>query len=209
MKVTNTHHNKQNYLCCNLLKIATKYPKAIKAPGASTKSVIPKSSGKKETENILPDPRNSRAIPNAVSANVKPKPIPTPSKSEEITLFFAANASALPNTIQFTTMRGIKIPKLSAKAGKYAFITISTMVTKVAITTIKAGIRTKSGIKFFNSEITMFEHIRTNIVANPMLMPLIAELVVASVGHIPSKRTNTGLSLIIPLINILIFLFIV
>ncbi len=61
-------------------------------------------------------------------------------------------------------------------------------------------------MKFFSNETTKLEHTSTNIVASPILIPFIAELVVASVGHIPSRSTNTGLSFIIPLINILIFL---
>lgn len=196
------------YFRCSLLKIATRYPNAIKAPGASTKRVIPKLSGNTETENILPEPKNSLVAPSAVNANVNPNPIPIPSNRDDTSLFFAAKASALPNTIQFTTISGIKIPKLSARAGKYAFITISTIVTKVAITTIKAGIRTRSGMKFLKMEMTIFEQINTNIVANPILIPLIAELVVANAGHIPNNKTKTGLSLITPLINILIFFLI-
>ena len=60
-----------------------------------------------------------------------------------------------------------------------------------------------SGVRFFISDITKLEHISTNIVANPIDNPLIADVVVASVGHIPNKRTNVGFSLTTPLINIL------
>ena len=88
----------------------------MNAPGARIKSVAPKLSGKREKENILPEPKNSRRSPSNVSAIVKPNPIPIPSKTEDKALFFAAKASALPNTIQFTTIRGINIPKLSANA---------------------------------------------------------------------------------------------
>jgi hypothetical protein len=63
-----------------------------------------------------------------------------------------------------------------------------------------AGIRTLSGIKRAIAEITILERIRTNIVASPMLIPLIAEVVVANVGHIPRRRTNVGFSLIRPLV---------
>ena len=79
---------------------------------------------------------------------------------------------------------------------------ICTTVTNVAITTIYPGIRTKSGITFFKAEITIFEQINTNIVANPILMPLMAEEVVPKVGHIPNSNTNVGFSVMIPFINI-------
>ena len=53
-----------------------------------------------------------------------------------------------------------------------------------------------SGTTLRNMEIATLEHISTPIVASPMLMPFIAELVVPSVGHIPNNRTNIGLFLI-------------
>jgi hypothetical protein len=62
------------------------------------------------------------------------------------------------------------------------------------------GIRTLSGIYATIAEITIFERMRTNIVASPMLIPLMAEVVVAKVGHIPRRRTNVGFSLIRPLV---------
>jgi hypothetical protein len=49
------------------------------------------------------------------------------------------------------------------------------------------------------AEIVMLERMSTAIVANPMLMPLMAEVVVAKVGHIPNNRTKVGFSLKIPL----------
>jgi hypothetical protein len=49
---------------------------------------------------------------------------------------------------------------------------------------------------------TMFEHRSTNVVARPIDMPLRAELVVASVGHIPSTNTMVGFSLSKPLVNV-------
>jgi hypothetical protein len=57
-----------------------------------------------------------------------------------------------------------------------------------------------SGIRFFIKEITTFEQINTNMVASPMPIPLIADDVVPNVGHIPSRSTNVGFSLIIPFI---------
>ena len=49
---------------------------------------------------------------------------------------------------------------------------------------------------FFIKDITMFEHIKTNIVAKPMESPFIADVVVANVGHIPNRRTNVGFGII-------------
>jgi hypothetical protein len=50
------------------------------------------------------------------------------------------------------------------------------------------------------SEIAIFESTSTKRVARPMLIPLIADVVVAKVGHIPRRRTNVGFSLIRPLV---------
>jgi hypothetical protein len=44
------------------------------------------------------------------------------------------------------------------------------------------------------------EHISTNMVATPIPIPFMADVVVASVGHIPRRRTNVGFSLNIPFI---------
>jgi hypothetical protein len=65
-----------------------------------------------------------------------------------------------------------------------------------------------SGIRFFSSEITTFEHTSTNIVANPMDIPLIADVVVANVGHIPNTSANVGFSLNMPFSNVFDELFI-
>jgi hypothetical protein len=62
------------------------------------------------------------------------------------------------------------------------------------------GMRTLSGITGAISEIAIFESMRTNIVASPMLIPLMADVVVAKVGHIPRRRTKVGFSLIKPLV---------
>ena len=59
------------------------------------------------------------------------------------------------------------------------------IVTNVAITTIKQGIRTVSGITFLSREINRFAKISTAVVERPMPIPLIAEDVTARVGHIP------------------------
>jgi hypothetical protein len=57
-----------------------------------------------------------------------------------------------------------------------------------------------SGIYAAIAEITILESIRTNVVASPILIPLIADVVVAKVGHIPRRSTNVGFSLIKPLV---------
>jgi hypothetical protein len=57
-----------------------------------------------------------------------------------------------------------------------------------------------SGINEAIAEMTIFERMRTNIVASPMLIPFTAEVVVAKVGHIPRRSTKVGFSLIRPLV---------
>jgi hypothetical protein len=81
-------------------------------------------------------------------------------------------------------------------------MSISMMVTNEAMTTMKAGIRTLSGTMPLMSEITIFDMIRTTIVATPIPIPLIADDVTPRVGHIPKIRTNVGLSLSMPLVII-------
>ena len=49
------------------------------------------------------------------------------------------------------------------------------------------------------SEIAVLEQMSTNIVARPIASPLSAEVVVASVGHIPRRSTKVGFSVAIPL----------
>ena len=73
------------------------------------------------------------------------------------------------------------------------------MVTKAAITTTYAGIRTLSGIKSLMAAIATLEHISTNMVDSPIPIPLMAEVVVPNVGHMPNRRTKVGFSVIIPL----------
>ena len=78
------------------------------------------------------------------------------------------------------------------------------MVTKAAITTMNTGIRTLSGVMDFKHEITTLVQISTAIVASPIDIPFMAEVVVANVGHIPSIRTNVGFSLTMPFLIICI-----
>ncbi len=81
------------------------------------------------------------------------------------------------------------------------------MVTNDAMTTMNAGMRTLSGMKFLISEITRFDIINTAIVATPIPQPFMAEVVVPSVGHMPSISTKVGFSRTIPF-NIICNLFI-
>jgi hypothetical protein len=81
-------------------------------------------------------------------------------------------------------------------------MTSSTMVTNEAMITINDGILTLSGIKFLIRVTTMLEEKRTNVVASPIPRPLVAEDVTARVGQSPSNNTNTGLSLINPLVKL-------
>jgi hypothetical protein len=50
-------------------------------------------------------------------------------------------------------------------------------------------------------EITKLVQMSTAIVARPIDIPLIADVVVASVGHIPRRSTKVGFSLMIPFTN--------
>jgi hypothetical protein len=56
-------------------------------------------------------------------------------------------------------------------------------------------------MRFLSRAITMFEQMSTNVVANPIDIPLSADEVVPSVGHIPRRRTKVGFSLTRPLRN--------
>ena len=155
---------------------------------------------------IEPLPRISRTAPRTVKAKVNPMPIPSPSTMEDKILFLEAKASALPKTIQLTTISGINNPSASNRAGTYACMDSSTMVTKEAMITMKAGILTLSGIKFLIRETTRLLITSTKRVASPIPIPLIALVVVPSVGHKPRKRTNTGFSFINPFVRFFIWL---
>ena len=78
------------------------------------------------------------------------------------------------------------------------------MVTKAAMTTMKTGMRTLSGVRLLSSEMTTLVQMSTTIVASPIDSPLMADVVVARVGHMPSIRTNVGFSLTMPFLMILI-----
>ena len=74
------------------------------------------------------------------------------------------------------------------------------------MTTMNTGMRTMSGVIFLMQEITKLVQISTAIVAKPMDKPLMALVVVANVGHIPSNNTKVGFSLMSPFIKIFILL---
>ncbi len=58
----------------------------------------------------VPCPMISRNAPSTVKLSAIPNPIENPSQTEWSKLFFEANASARPITIQLVTISGIKIP---------------------------------------------------------------------------------------------------
>ena len=71
------------------------------------------------------------------------------------------------------------MPSVEDMDGRKALISRSMMVTKVAITTTKLGIRTFSGMIFRRSEITRLENTSTKVAASPMPKPLEAALEIA------------------------------
>ena len=73
------------------------------------------------------------------------------------------------------------------------------MVTNVQITTIKAGMRTWSGMNLRKREMAMLEHTSTNVAAAPMPRPFSALVVTARVGQVPSTRRKVGFSGMMPL----------
>ena len=83
-----------------------------------------------------PAPMISRTDAMRARAKVKPMPVPSPSARESTTPFLHANASARPRMMQFTTMRGMKMPSDSESAGRYACMSRSTAVTNVAMITM-------------------------------------------------------------------------
>ena len=102
----------------NRFMMAMRNPKEMNAPGGSTKSRILVLSGSNVVPKQEPAPNISRTAPSNVSAIAKPIPIPIPSKILAIGEFLQANASARPRMIQFTTIKGMKIPKLLSISGK-------------------------------------------------------------------------------------------
>ena len=140
---------------------------------------------KTENPSIVPLPKSSRTAPIIVSAPVKPSPILIPSSALGSGEFLAAKLSARARIMQLTTISGTNIPSDWESAGKYAFKSISIIDTNVAIITMYAAILILFGITFLTSEITKFEHIRTNVAERPIPIELLTEVVTAKVGHIP------------------------
>jgi len=116
-------------------------------------------------------------------------------------LCLEANASALPKTMQFTTISGTNIPRDFESAGKYAFMVSSTIVTKVAMMTIKQGILIFEGIKFLIEETIILDPKSTNVAATPMPNPFKTLVETARVGHNPRASLNVGFSIKIPFEN--------
>ena len=77
----------------------------------------------------------------------------------------------------------------------------STIVTKEATITINAGIRTRFGMMCRSSDMIALLSTSTAVVVSPMPSPFMADVVTASVGHIPSVRTKVGFSFTSPLKN--------
>ena len=73
---------------------------------------------------------------------------------------------------------------------------------------MNAGIRISSGIALRRREITRLEKIRTKVTARPMPIPLLAAVVIASVGHMPSTIRNVGFSSMMPFMKIFPYFFI-
>ena len=76
-----------------------------------------------------------------------------------------------------------------------------TTVTNPAMTVIKAGMRTLSGMTLRSREMTPLEHTSTKVVAAPMPMALEAAVVTARVAQQPSTSRSTGFSFTMPLVN--------
>ncbi len=66
---------------------------------------------------------------------------------------------------------------------------------------MKQDMRTCFGIQLRKLETRKLDPTSTKNVAIPIAIALIAELVTASIGHIPSTWAKTGLSRQIPLMN--------
>ena len=75
------------------------------------------------------------------------------------------------------------------------------MVTKVAMMMMKLVMRTSLGIHFRRLETRMLEQTSTKVVAEAIARLLMAVLVTASAGHMPSTAMKTGFSRQSPLTN--------
>ena len=66
----------------------------------------------------VPFPRSSLIEAISMSAPEKPMPMPSASKKDRNGLFLLAKLSALAKMMQFTTISGKKMPRLTYIAGK-------------------------------------------------------------------------------------------
>jgi len=66
---------------------------------------------------------------------------------------------------------------------------------------INVAIRTSLGINFLRREIIMLDITSVNITANPIVTPLIADVVTAKVGQVPKTIRRMGFSFQSPLRN--------
>ena len=76
-----------------------------------------KESGKRGSPAKEPEPKISRKDARRMREREKPMPFARPSREESIQLFFEAKLSARARIMQFTAIRGINIPKFSARRG--------------------------------------------------------------------------------------------
>jgi len=69
--------------------------------------------------------------------------------------------------------------------------------------TMNEAIRTWLGINRLSSETNRLEKTRTNVVASPIPMPLMPEVVTASVGHSPRTNRKGGMVCHSPLVKLI------
>jgi hypothetical protein len=74
-----------------------------------------------------------------------------------------------------------------------AFIARSTMVTIAATIRMKTGIRTSCVMRLRNTATSRLDAAITTAVARPMPKPLVALVVIAIAGHMPSSMLKTPL----------------
>ena len=144
---------------------------------------------------------------SSVMAKVKPSPMPRPSAMLSTGGFLDAKDSARAKMMQLTTISGINMPSACDKSGRNALSSMSIIVTKDAMMMMYAGMRTLSWMMLRSRLMNRFEKISTAVTARPMPMPFMPDVVMASVGHIPSISTNVGFSQIRPFSRTLMKVF--
>ena len=125
---------------------------------------------------------------------MKPKPVPTASRSERLTVLRLANASWRPRIMQFTTIRAMNAPSALCSPGVSASSVMSAIVTNVAMIRMYVEIRTSWGISLRSSDTNRLEPVRTKNVARPMARLFATVFVTASAGQSPRSCTSTGFS---------------